>query len=269
MNLAEVVTSEYAVPDDIDLLEVADRLVDLLGDPDPVVRDEQAYSILANWLRAGHLDAALRDIGDRCAVNLSAPDVLSRSFSALILAEAVRRQRQVQVLPVHVPAIWYACWERWYATESDVRSHEDRIGWIHAVAHGADFAREWALYSPDNETLRHLMEHLVHRLSTLPIHLNQTEDDRIALAMLAILSHEDFEPSDIQEKFEHLQRLWLPRTYPQPPGAALGIRVLHSLHTLVRLGADVDGEIFRPAYPQETAKHLMNALRSTFPNYAG
>lgn len=40
---------------------------------------------------------------------------------------------------------WYAAWKAWYAHEEDVRSYENGTGWIHTVAHGADFAREWAL----------------------------------------------------------------------------------------------------------------------------
>jgi Protein of unknown function (DUF2785) len=33
---------------------------------------------------------------------------------------------------------WVTAFERWYPTETDTRGYEPELGWLHAVAHGAD-----------------------------------------------------------------------------------------------------------------------------------
>ncbi len=268
VNWAEVAANGYAVPEGVSAAEQVPELLEMLGHPDPVVRDQQAYVTLAEWLEKGHLDGVLRELGDECAMNLSSDNVRLRSFSALILAGAVSRQRKTGLLKMHLPHIWYACWERWYSNEPDVRSYDDQEGWIHTVAHGADFAREWALYQRDNDTLRHLTEHLHERIRTVSTELNQSEDDRLALAYLAILTNENFEPTDIETWSEDYRTLWTTLSPGKiPPGAVLAMRTLHSLHTLLHLGATINGEFLTPAYPEEALAAVQDALRSVYPYY--
>lgn len=70
VNWAEVAANDYALPQGLNPAEQVPELLEMLGDPDPQVRDEQAYITLASWLGQGHLDAVLRDIGDQCAAGL-------------------------------------------------------------------------------------------------------------------------------------------------------------------------------------------------------
>lgn len=268
-NWAEGAANGYAVPEGLHPPDALDELMGMLSSEDPEVRDTQAYSTLAHWTRAGHFDTVLRELGDEAAYGLSNESVLVRSFSALVLSEAIRRDRLAAVLPEHIVAIWMECWMRWYPNEPDVRSFEEDVGWIHSVAHGADVARELALHAiMSNDELRHLMENLTERLKSLPIHLNQTEDDRLALAILAVFSREDYEPEDVEEWAGTYRRLW---TDLEPglisPGPALAVRILHSLHTLLHLGATVEGVMLRPAYPERTLAAVQDALRSVYPYY--
>ncbi|MEF2276721.1 DUF2785 domain-containing protein [Deinococcus sp. YIM 134068] len=269
VDWAEVAANGYAVPEGLHPPDVLDELFGMLGSEDPEVRDTQAYSTLAHWTRAGHFDTVLRELGDEAAYGLSHESVLVRSFSALVLSEAMSRVRLAPLLPGHIVAIWIECWMRWYPNEPDVRSFEEDTGWIHTVAHGADVAREMALLPlMSNDDLRHLMENLTERLRSLPMHLSQMEDDRLALAMLAMLSCEDYEPEDIQEWSETFRQLWTDLEPGLiPPGAALAVRTLHSLHTLLHLGATIDGVTLRPAYPEETLAAVQDALRSVYPYY--
>lgn len=268
VNWGEVAARGYEVPEGLHPPDALGELLGMLGSEDPGVRDRQAYSALAHWTRAGHFDSVLRELGDEAAYGLSHESVLVRSFSALVLSEAIRRVRLAPLLPGYIVAIWIECWMRWYPNEPDVRSFEEGIGWIHAVAHGADVARELALYpGPSFDFLQHLLEVLLERLRTLPTHLHQTEEDRLALAMLAVFSHEEYEPGDIAWWSEACRTLWTPPTFPLSPGAALAIRTLHSLHTLLHLGATLDGVTLRPAYPDETLAAVQDALRSVYPYY--
>lgn len=72
-----------------------DELLNLLGYPDPEIRDTQAYRILAGWTLAGHFGAELERLASVCAALLTGENVLSRSFAALILGEAVAREAKL------------------------------------------------------------------------------------------------------------------------------------------------------------------------------
>lgn len=268
LNWAEIAAKEYTFPEGTNVQEVLPELLTMLGNPDPVVRDEQAYTTLAVWTDAGHFDRVLRELGDACAANLSSENVLLRSFSALILAECVRRQKHTGMLDMETPGRWYDAWANWYPNEPDVRSYEDGIGWIHTVAHGADFAREWALYMDDNETLRHLFESIMERIRTVPMYLHQTEDDRLALALLALFSRENFDPETLDEWSNRYRTLWTSlEPGVVPPSAHLAVKTLQSLHTLLHLGARIDGQLLRPAHPREALNAVQDALRSVYDYY--
>lgn len=268
MDWAAIAKNDYAVPEGVNPLDKRDELLTMLGDPDPAVRDEQAYGTLANWVRAGHFNARLQEIGDHCAANLQDPNVLLRSFSVLILAEAVRWNRKHSLLPRHAVQPWLERWQKWYPNEPDVRSYEDGTGWIHAVAHGADFAFEWALSEDESAPLRLLIAGFTERLRHLPLYLSQTENDRIALAMLAVLSRPAFGPQDIQDWLSDYQTLWTALESGKiPPGAVLAVQTLQSLYVLLNLGATDDGEALKPAYPQETLMAVEAALKTVYPFY--
>lgn len=266
VNWAEVAAQGYAVPEGLDPPDALDELLGMLGSKNPEVRDRQAYSTLALWTRAGHFDAVLRELGDAAALGLSQESVLVRSFSALILGEAVRRDAQLLVVSSATRHLWMEHWQFSYPYERDVRSFDPELGWIHSVAHGADTGREFALHPATTAAdLRMILDTLTERLRSLPLHLNQTEDDRLALAMLAVLSRPELKPADIRAWLNDYQTFWTPLTFPLSPGAALAIRTLHSLHTLLQLGATVDGVTLRPAYPMTTVEAVQDALRSFTP----
>jgi hypothetical protein len=64
---AQVREADYAVPSDRSLEELVAELVSMLRSPDPVVRDRQAYAVLATWIGRGVLTPTsyvLRDMED-------------------------------------------------------------------------------------------------------------------------------------------------------------------------------------------------------------
>lgn len=266
MDWAEVAAQGYAVPQGLHPPDALGELLGMLASPDPEIRDTQADSTLAVWTRAGHFDAVLRELGDHAADGLNHENVLLRSFSALILGEAVERDARVGVVSSAARHMWMEHWQFSYPHEQDVRSHDPELGWIHSVAHGADTARAFALHPATTAAdLEMILDTLTARLRSLPNHLHQTEDDRLALAMLAILSRPELQPTGVVAWLSEYQTLWTPLTFPLPPGASLAIRVLHSLHTLLHLGATLDGVTLRPAYPAETREAVQEALRSCAP----
>jgi hypothetical protein len=123
-------------------------LADCLGDPDPKVRDRLAFEGLSSLMRSGGLEQRTLT-GLRAALldRLRQPGTtaIAASFSALTLSEIARTDR---VKP------WMTDTERQELVDTaatflsgvaDYRAFSDKEGFIHAVAHGADFALQLAL----------------------------------------------------------------------------------------------------------------------------
>jgi hypothetical protein len=129
---------------------LAAGLVDCLRDANPVLRDELAFNGLQAMMREGQLDApALQSLRTRLLATMAEPaDVtgFAKPFSALALAEVVRADR---IRPFLLPAERDEIVERsaaYLAGVRDYRGFDEREGWRHGVAHGADLMVQLAVH---------------------------------------------------------------------------------------------------------------------------
>ncbi|GAA1888040.1 DUF2785 domain-containing protein [Lapillicoccus jejuensis] len=157
-----------------------DRLVRDLASPDPVVRDDGAATAVGAALAQGDLDAPhRRRLGDAACALLTHPRAEARSFGALTLA----------MLGAHEPPreAWVDALLAWYPTEPDQRGWDDDLGWVHAVAHGADALGAWGVTRAVAPT--RLLEAVADRLTTPSDAVwRDQEDDRLACATALVLS---------------------------------------------------------------------------------
>ncbi len=126
-----------------------DALADCLGDPDPAVRDDFAYMLWSEGLRARHLTASqMREALRRLTAAMAAPEDargFRRPFAVLALSEIARTDR---IAPWLTDAELHALAEAGSAYLSgvtDYRGFEEGVGWRHGVAHGADLMLQLAL----------------------------------------------------------------------------------------------------------------------------
>ena len=108
-----------------------DALLAGMASPDPAVRDGWAYQELAEGIESGRLAAHHHTIRSTALANLRSTEVQARTFAPLILAwllEAGDRDRNA-----------FDAVARWYPQEQDTRGYDSELGWLHAVAHGADY----------------------------------------------------------------------------------------------------------------------------------
>ena len=107
-------------------------LVDDLASPDPAVRDDGAYATLTRLVRDGDLPLDDRSwLGDAMVQRLRHERTEARSFAPLVLASLVAVG--------DLDEAWIPAVTRWYVDEQDLRGHDPELGWVHPVAHGADF----------------------------------------------------------------------------------------------------------------------------------
>lgn len=192
----QVRSAEMKVPTDRPLADLTAELTTMLGSTDPVERDEIAYPILATWITEGVYDDLLAGLGDGMAAGLTqglgdagTDSVFRRSFSALVLAECIRRDNTEGRLPGAKLLEWGDRVTGWLVRERDVRGFVPGRGWAHAVAHGADAIgalTESPFFGLNELTV--LLDVVADRVVLeTPVPLSSGEPDRLALATMGIL----------------------------------------------------------------------------------
>ncbi|MCD6641090.1 MAG: DUF2785 domain-containing protein [Nocardioides sp.] len=141
----QVQRAGFRVPDDRGLGDLTSELTVMLGSNDPAVRDGTAYPALATWIERGVYDDLLVGLGDGMVAGLltglgerDTDTVFRRSFSALVLAECLRRDNAHHLVPATRILDWGDRLATWFLRERDTRGHVAGKGWAHAIAHGAD-----------------------------------------------------------------------------------------------------------------------------------
>ncbi len=220
-----VVAAGGGVPSGAALDDLTAELVAMLGDPDPHVRDEIAFSTLARWIADGVYDELLVGLGDGLAVGLrtclgdaAGLTVLRRSNSARALAAVVARDNAVRALHPQQFFSWADRAFAWYLEERDLRAWLPAAGWADAVGNGADLLAHLAAsrHLGSAEELSVLLDVVAGRLLCRTAYrFTDGEDDRLASAVMSAL-HRDLVGIDVLESW--LERLATSRTQ-DPAGA--------------------------------------------------
>jgi Protein of unknown function (DUF2785) len=234
-----VLTHDFAVPGGRAVSDLADELCTMLASPDPRIRDDTAYPILAIWAGRGVLDGHLGVLGARLADRMQQGETYERTFAAITLPWVILRDARTGELDDQAVHRWLAAFASWWLQEKDLRGWDAEVGWLHAVAHGADtlraFARSPRLALPD---LCGLLELAVDRLLADDGYLfAHGEDDRVAYALATVLTRPELSAV-------HATR-WLRRVRaaiengtpgPVPPWTANTLRTLAAMYVFADRG---------------------------------
>jgi hypothetical protein len=275
----QVLESDMKVPAGRPLNELTAELVTMLGSSNPVERDEIAYPVLATWIGDGVYDDLLISFGDSLCDGLNLglgghddDTIFRRSFSALVLAECVRRDNVAHVVPVDAVLNWADRSLSWYVREQDLRGWVDGRGWAHAVAHGADLLASLAqsrhLGSLHLGVLLDVVcERMVFASSRT---LTDGEADRLAAATLMILQRNLVPQDQLDTWVEALgQGLIRPRGYSMDawpsPSARNTSDFIRALYVHLAIGVHPAGATISFAEPPESRADLLLALLAVIP----
>lgn len=245
-------------------------LTSLLDSPDPELRDDIAYGLLAKWLvrdRIVPIESRRTLLGawlTKLRVTPGAPPdaALGRSFAALCLGLLVALDNQDPWLsPAEFERVLANALE-YLRAEADVRGFDARLGWVHSVAHTADLlkflARSEHLQPAGQATV---LAAIADKLTATTVPLTCGEDERLARAVLALAAREDFAAPAFAA--------WLPTAWPaRPPGTSSLAELarehnrrhlLVSLHALLAVEARPAASL--PAAREALAAHLRQRLR--------
>jgi len=198
-----IAKNHYAVPVGEEVFPLVRELSGYLGSPDPELRDDLAYSILAVWIvRQKQLPAEelltlleewqgnLRDgIGEA-----GMDSVFKRSFSALCLELLAERDLKEPFLGetryrnLVDEALLYL------RSERDLRGFDAKKGWIHATAHTADLLAALAenrLFTQQDHS--RVLEAIAERLASANEIFSYGEQDRLSAVAAAMIARNDFD----------------------------------------------------------------------------
>ncbi|HEX4700408.1 MAG TPA: DUF2785 domain-containing protein [Actinomycetes bacterium] len=240
-------------------------LVDDLRSPDPVVRDTGAFTSLAALAVEGRLDQHLVELGVQGMALLRDEEVQARTFGALLLALLADRDNVTGTATDAAVHAWLASLVGWYAEEPDTRGWDSHLGWLHAVAHGADAIGELAMSPRLGRTMLMELLHLLVSRTIAPTteHWVQDEDDRVAVAAMSVLSRNLLLVADVTPEIQRLGDTW--RTAPSGPIPAQvdnAVRLARTLHLQLTLGVRVspEAEVIHPAVRDVALHELGGAL---------
>jgi len=198
----QVLSDGLRLPTQRSIGDLTVELTEMLGNPDPRVRDGLAFPALATWIDKGVYDDLLTGLGDGMAVGLAqglgesgTDSVFIRSFSALVLAECIDRDTRAHLVPSTKILHWGDRIASWLLTERDERGFIPGKGWAHAIAHGADaiaaLGRSPSLVAAE---LAVMLDVILERL-VIPTQEFWVagEPDRLAQAAMAILRRDMLE----------------------------------------------------------------------------
>jgi hypothetical protein len=237
-----------------------ENLLTMLRSPDPAERDDVAYFALADRIGSGAEDEDLVALGDEMALRLQDPEIQTRTMAALILAEVVERDLTSGRASTEAVLRWRDAFAAWYPAERDLRGWDERLGWLHAAAHGADalgrFGRSPRLGRDD---LRGLLGTARERmLAPTRYVLRDQEEDRLGYALALVLLRSELDEGD---------------SGPVPPFATNAMRTLRSLYLHCDRGfrlpeampGGASAEVARPVHDEALKQALADVLRLTWP----
>jgi hypothetical protein len=210
-----IVKDKYAVPQNESADALARELSTLLASPDPELRDDLAYSILATWIHRNVLSQpTLISLTDEWRSNLTSGigesgtnSVLLRSFSALCLSEIAKREAKSPFMGARRYHDLVADAIAYLQAERDLRGYDANLHWIHATAHTADLLSALS----DNPMLTKeeasgVLQVIAARLNTAPEVYTQGEQDRLAAAVVSVVRRKDFDTALFQAWLHELQQ---------------------------------------------------------------
>ncbi|HET9230674.1 MAG TPA: DUF2785 domain-containing protein [Vitreimonas sp.] len=195
--------AEWQLPDEARRNALARALTACLGDPDPTLRDGIAFEAYAHWLRGRQLsNETMLWLADDLQARLTAPEGagFERPFAALVLSEVARADRIDAYLTPERRAQLVDAAVAYFSSVRDYRGFDEREGWRHGVAHGADVLLQLALNPAlGRPELTQLRDAIATQLAPEGHFYTYGESERMMRPIIFIAQRGVFTPEEWQE----------------------------------------------------------------------
>ncbi|WP_282692262.1 DUF2785 domain-containing protein [Streptomyces sp. CC208A] len=255
--------NDCPAPAAAELPALTDELAEALRHPDPAIRDGEPYVVLRTWIERDVIDRPLRArLGAVMAERFGDPEIQARTFAPLVLDMIVGRG--------DLDPGWLAAFRRWYPAETDLRGYDPRLGWLHAVAHGADLLGAFGLHPgvDPNGMLALAADRLTAPTDLL---FAQQEDDRLAQGIARTLTRPELTEAEalrwldpVEADFAAGRPPGVPTTAAHTSNAMRTLRMLYLLaDTGVRPRTGAPAPV-RPPHAEALKRRLVEVLAPVF-----
>jgi len=239
-SLLDLKAKDFVIKDPDQRRRFALELIDCLGDPDPVLRDQVAYEAFATLLRGQQLDAdtigQLRIALLRQLADADDDEGFRRPFAALVLSEVARADRIEPQFSADQRAALVAAACAYMRSIDDYRGFDEVAGWRHGVAHDADLLMQLALNPAlDRTQLLEIRDAVASQVAPAGTHFYvYGEGERLARPILFIAMRGVFTPQEWADWFGEIAS-------PDPFGAwsevftsQAGLAKLHNTRAFIQ-----------------------------------
>lgn len=196
VELDTLKAAEWDLPDDARRNALARGLTACLSNPDPTLRDGIAFEALTHWLRGRQLSPeTIQWLADDLEPRLAAPEGagFERPFAALVLSEVARADRIEAYMTAERRTRLLDAAIAYFTGVRDYRAFDEREGWRHGVAHGADLLLQLALNPAfDRAELTRIRDSLATQLAPDGHFYTYGESERIARPVIFMAQRELF-----------------------------------------------------------------------------
>ena len=248
---------EQATNEGVSANDLAIELASCLGSPDPELRDRIGYELFTYWLRQQKLSDETRS---RLLVELSAElsdpataKGLSRSFSALILAEVMRSDAVTPFMDDDQRQLLLDKTTAAIAAENDFRGLDADIGWVHPVAHMADLLWRFALHpKTDTKQAKQILDAVRSKVAPTSVSYAFNEGDRLARVVTTLITSKLIDANSMAAWIQQFEKPLSMEKWSEAFQSPDGMAELHNTKQFLRslsdqlAGAEIDSAITEP-----------------------
>ena len=219
---------------------LAKQLLNCLASPDPILRDNIAFTGLSQWLRANDFDAEFYQQMYTSLLNVIEAEVKDENavyqpFAMLMLAEVARVDRKSPFFTDNQRNHLVNVGSEFLQSIDDYRGYDSTIGWRHSVAHTADLMLQLSL----NPAIKkpHL-DQMLKAISTQIVAKNNHsyifgEAKRLAMPVIYIFLNDVLTIEEWQVWLSNITSATPLETWGEAYSSQLGLSKLHNTQSFL------------------------------------
>lgn len=223
--LEQQTKTDYAFPD-VDKQELVTLLLENIGEPNAHIRDDLVYPNLAHLFYDNHFNESelasyLHQLmGEEYLFfdldNYIDYSSLIRSFSVLQLVILVGVHNRDNIIASRSIKSLYTRFLEYFQQEQILTGYDDKVGFIHTIAHSADLFTQLMKVESFGETeIKTMMNAMTNKLKTHKYQFVHDEDERMVRAIRVGLDRDVLEPEFIKRWLESFSTYKRPEKFPE------------------------------------------------------